>query len=227
MHVEIHQVRILVFDNYQPCSLPLKEHYRIYLKKTRLRSQVYIKPIRSNDDDSRKHPLKYICLKCHIWWEIYKTNFSLEFIGFSLFSRDPDGHTTSNFYRFVSLYRWSITQIDYTASNCFVRKNWFCNVPLNGTTKIIVMYQYILQNTFFYFFLQVTWRPFRRWFGVLIRARTTELTCNGEGGHYLSANQNWKMKKQVSINLCSICIGDKEYSFWFDPYKYVQYITVE
>ena len=97
----------------------------------------------------RKHPLKQLCLKCHIWWEIYKTNFLLEFIPqvsillisividvmqdvmcnrFSLFSCDPDGRSISNFYRFVSLC------LDYTKSlHCqqlFVSKNQFCNVPL-------------------------------------------------------------------------------------------------
>ena len=47
----------------------LKGGYRIGKKKTRkiyFRSQIYIKLTLSNDDDSRKHPLKYFCLKCHI-----------------------------------------------------------------------------------------------------------------------------------------------------------------
>ena len=110
----------------------LKGGYRIGKKKPRkkfLRSQIYIKLTRSNDDDSRKHPLKYFCLKCHIWWEINNLTSRLEFIaqwafysflfwhrcnakfviGFSLFSRDPDGRSISNFYRFVSLCIWWIT----------------------------------------------------------------------------------------------------------------------
>ena len=41
--------------------------------KTCLRSQIYIKLTRSND--SSKYPLKYFCLKCHIWWELNKTYF--------------------------------------------------------------------------------------------------------------------------------------------------------
>ena len=39
-------------------SSPLKEHYRIVKKKSHLRSQIYIKLTRSNDD-SRKHSLKF------------------------------------------------------------------------------------------------------------------------------------------------------------------------
>ena len=103
--------------------MSLKERYRIGKKQKSWRSQIYIKLTRSNDDDSRKHPLKYFCLKCHIWWEINNLTSRLEFIaqwafysflfwhrcnakfviGFSLFSRDPDGRLISNFYRFVSL----------------------------------------------------------------------------------------------------------------------------
>ena len=50
-------------------------------------------------------------------------------ISFSLFSHgDPDGRSISNFCRFVSSCRWWITLTDYTASNCFVSKNQFCNV---------------------------------------------------------------------------------------------------
>ena len=70
-----------------------------------LRLQIYIKLTRSNDGDGRKHPLKYLCLKCRIWWEINKTNFLfgvycsvsvlliyiLHHSCFSLFSCDPDG----------------------------------------------------------------------------------------------------------------------------------------
>ena len=51
-------------------------------------------------------------------------------IGFSLFSRDLDGRSISNFYRFVSLCIWWITLSAYTASYCFVRKKQFCNIPL-------------------------------------------------------------------------------------------------
>ena len=107
----------------------LKEHYRIGIKQKWWKSQLYIKLTRSNDDDSRKHPLKYVCLKCHTWWEINNLTLRLEFIaqwafysflfwhrcnakfviGFSLVSRDPDGWSISNFYRFVSLCIWWIT----------------------------------------------------------------------------------------------------------------------
>ena len=129
----------------------LKERYRIGKKQKSWRSQIYIKLTQSNDDDSWKHPLKYICLKCHIWWEINSIISRLEFIaqrafysflfwhrcnakfviGFSLFSRDSDGRSISNFYRFVSSCIWWITCSAYTASNCFVSKNQFCNVPLS------------------------------------------------------------------------------------------------
>ena len=51
-------------------NLLLKEHYRICKKTKSWGSQIYIKLTRSDDDNSRKHPLKYFCLKCHIWWEI-------------------------------------------------------------------------------------------------------------------------------------------------------------
>ena len=43
----------------------LKERYRIGKKQKSWRPQIYIKLTQSNDDDSRKHPLKYFCLKCH------------------------------------------------------------------------------------------------------------------------------------------------------------------
>ena len=42
-----------------------------------LRSKIYINLRDLNYDDSRNVPLKYFCLKCHIWWEI-KTNFLYE-----------------------------------------------------------------------------------------------------------------------------------------------------
>ena len=65
---------------YSGSIYPLKEHYRIGKKQKLWRSQIYIKLTRSNDDDSWKHPLKYICLKCHIWWEINNLTLCLEFI---------------------------------------------------------------------------------------------------------------------------------------------------
>ena len=43
-------------------------------------------------------------------------------IGFSLFSRDPDGQSISNFYRFVSVCIWWITLSAYTASNFVASK---------------------------------------------------------------------------------------------------------
>ena len=110
-------------------GVALKERYIIGMKQKSWRPQIYIKLTRSNDDDSRKHPLKYFCLKSRIWWEINNLISRLEFIaqwaffpiffwggasmqwknviGFSLFSRDPDGRLISNFYRFVSI--WWIT----------------------------------------------------------------------------------------------------------------------
>ena len=110
-------------------QLLLKERYRIGKKQKSWRSQFYIKLTRSNDDDSWKHPLKYFCMKCHIWWEINNLTLRLEFIaqwafysflfwhrcnaiiviGSSVFYRDQDGQSISNFYRFVSLCIWWIT----------------------------------------------------------------------------------------------------------------------
>ena len=79
---------------------------------------------RSYDDDSRKDPLKYFCLKFHIYltrnkyhnfaFGIYRS-VSLLFIFvwalmqgkicnrlfFSLFSRDPDSRSISNFCKFM------------------------------------------------------------------------------------------------------------------------------
>ena len=43
----------------------LKERYRIGKKRKSWRSQIYIKLTQSNEDDSRKHPLKHFCLKLH------------------------------------------------------------------------------------------------------------------------------------------------------------------
>ena len=109
-----------------------------------------IKLARSNDDDSRKQSLKYICLKCHIWCEINQTNFpfgvlSLSgrfivllfylmsckcFISFSLFCRDPECQSISNFYSFVSL-----CMVDYIkCSHCqqlFISKYQFLSCALN------------------------------------------------------------------------------------------------
>ena len=112
---------IFVLSKYQTSTFPLKERYRIGKKQKSWRSQIYIKHTRSNDDDSWTHPLKYFRLKCHIWWEINNLTSRLELIaqwvfysflfwhwcnakfaiGFSLSSRDPDGGSILNFYRFV------------------------------------------------------------------------------------------------------------------------------
>ena len=53
----------------------IKERYRIGKKQKSWRSQIYIKLTRSNDD-SRKHPLKYFCLKFHTRWEINNPIFA-------------------------------------------------------------------------------------------------------------------------------------------------------
>ena len=58
----------------------LKERYRIGKKQKPWRSQIYIKLTWCNDDDSRKYPLKYFCLKFHIWCEINNLISRLEFI---------------------------------------------------------------------------------------------------------------------------------------------------
>ena len=65
---------------YRKCIMALKEQYRIGKKQKLWRSHIYIKLTRSNDDDSRKHPLKYFCLKLHIWWETNSLISRLEFI---------------------------------------------------------------------------------------------------------------------------------------------------
>ena len=62
--------RSFVFLQHNTVSLTGEyRHYSWYMKKTTKqpsRLQMYIKLTRSNDDDSRKHPLQYFCLKCHI-----------------------------------------------------------------------------------------------------------------------------------------------------------------
>ena len=107
----------------------LKELYRIGKKHKSWRSQINIKLTRSNGDDSRKHPFKYFCLKFHLmrnkennfaFWVYRSVSVLFIFvwhrcnakivIGFSLFSRDPDGRSISNFYMCViSLCKWWIT----------------------------------------------------------------------------------------------------------------------
>ena len=96
-----------------------QERYRIGKKTKSWSSQIYIKLTPSNDDDNRKHPLKYFCLKFHIWWEMCNLNLRFIYrsvificlfginviqcvIGFSLFARDLDGRSISHFYRIVS-----------------------------------------------------------------------------------------------------------------------------
>ena len=107
---------LLIFYHYVGLFKGTLQNWSKLVKKLKLwRSQIYIKLTLSNNDDSRKHPLKYFCLKCHIHWKI-KNPFS-RFIHFCfdinasqnlksvfpLFSRDPDGRPISNFYRCVSL----------------------------------------------------------------------------------------------------------------------------
>ena len=61
---------------------PLKERYRIGKKQKNLKiTDLHQTYTRSNDDDNRKHPLKYFCLKFHIFIR-NKTNLilRLEFI---------------------------------------------------------------------------------------------------------------------------------------------------
>ena len=90
-------------------------------KTTPLRPQIYLKLQKSNDDlnDSRTKSLTYFCLICHIWWGISKDNFPFWVYRFvlidvmknvtdivffyKLLSRDPDGWSISNFYRFASV----------------------------------------------------------------------------------------------------------------------------
>ena len=54
----------------------LKELHRIGKSKNREDHRF----TRYSDDDSRKRPLKYFCLKFHIWWEINNVISRLEFI---------------------------------------------------------------------------------------------------------------------------------------------------
>ena len=134
------------------CLKVLKGALQNWSDTTSWGSQIYIKLTRSNDDDdSRKHPLKYFCMKCHIWWEINNWISHLEFIAqwafhsffclhqshakcvlwvFHYFLVTPDGRSIPNFYRFVSLCSGGLHSVFYTASKCFVSKNQFCNVPL-------------------------------------------------------------------------------------------------
>ena len=108
----------------------LKERYRIGKKQKSWRSHFYIQLRRSSDDDSRKHPLKYLCLKCHNLMRNKYYNFAFgvyrsmsvlfifcfgidamhkSVICWSLFSCDPDGRLISCLYRFVILCIWWIT----------------------------------------------------------------------------------------------------------------------
>ena len=90
----------------------LKERYWIGKKTKSWRSQIYIKLIRSNDDDSRKHPLKYFCLKCHIWWEINNLTLHLEFIAqwafYSFFLASMSCKMCNRFFTISSWPRWPI-----------------------------------------------------------------------------------------------------------------------
>ena len=101
-----------------PFQYFIKERYRICKKQKSWRSQINIKLTRFNDEYSRKHAMKYYCLKCHIMcWEMNERFIPFFFVHrchekkcyrFSLFSRDPDGRQISNFYWFVSLCVWWI-----------------------------------------------------------------------------------------------------------------------
>ena len=122
-----------------------------------------------------------------IWWEINNLTLRLEFIaqwafysflfwhrcnarfviGFSLFSRDPDGRSISNFYRFVSLCIWWITLSAYTASNCFVCKNQYCNVPLINCL-------FSLQCTLYYKHMLI-WNIRSNW--VFVKSVHSSMTC--------------------------------------------------
>ena len=113
------------------------------------------------NDVSRKHPLKYFSLKCHIWWEINKTysllgvyrSVSVSFsfvlnqchakcpISLSLFSRDPDWPIELKLPQVCHFRLWWIYHYKkkaYSASNCFVSKNQFCNVPLKAQDTFVV-----------------------------------------------------------------------------------------
>ena len=100
----------------------LKEQYRMARKKIFSKITDLHKLTQFNDDDSRKH--KYFCLKCHIWWELNKTDlplgvycsmsvlfiFCFESMSCKMcnhflryFLVDQDGRSISNFYILVRL----------------------------------------------------------------------------------------------------------------------------
>ena len=106
-------------------------------KKTCLRTLIYIKLTRSNDDDSRKHPLKYFSLKFHIWREINNLILRLEFIAQWAFYSFWFWHRCNA--KFVTFFHCSlVTQ--------------FCNVPLTlmrkkCKKKIILLESYDIIKT--------------------------------------------------------------------------------
>ena len=66
-----------------------------------------------NDDDSGKHPLKYFCLKFHIWWEINNLIPRLEFIAqwvfyLFLFRHRCNAKFVIGFSLILSWPRWPI-----------------------------------------------------------------------------------------------------------------------
>jgi hypothetical protein len=117
----LHSWRLICISDTNPARqsrkifnyLNLKECYRIGKKQKLWRSQIYIKLTRSNDDDSRKHPMKYFCLKCHIWWELNNLISHLEFIAqvsvlFSFVLESMQGKTCNRFFTILSRPRWPI-----------------------------------------------------------------------------------------------------------------------
>ena len=106
--------------------------------------QTMIKPTRSNDDDGRKVPLKYFCLKCRIWWEVNNlTLLSERFIQFLFASMSCK--MCNLFFTTFSWPRWPIDlkllqvcwimyMVDYIkclhCQQLFCLQNQFCNTPL-------------------------------------------------------------------------------------------------
>ena len=79
-----------------------EQQYRTGKKQKSWRSQIYIKLTQSNeDDDSRKHPLKY-----HIWSEINNLTLRLEFIAHWAFYSLMQCKICNRFFTILLWPRW-------------------------------------------------------------------------------------------------------------------------
>ena len=109
----------------------LKERYRIGLKQNSWWSQIYIKLTSTNDDDSRKHTLKYFCLKWRSWWEINNLISRLEFIA------------QWAFYLFLFGHRRSAKFVPVISVSLFSRDRWPIDLKIRQVCQFIYWVDYI------------------------------------------------------------------------------------